>query len=63
MNGIKFTNEHDYLRAIEIEAELIRESGYKLLLQRTYTTYPADELVEAITAQLDKEGVNYEVRQ
>ena len=63
MSGIRLTNENDYLRAIEIEAELIRETGYKLPPRRTYITYPANELVDGITAQLDKEGINYEVRQ
>lgn len=58
-NAIQLTNEKDYMRAIEIEGEIMRETGWTLKPNPNLVTFPSSELVDKVRERLKKEGVKF----
>lgn len=59
-DAIQLQNENDYRRTVEIEAELIRETGYTSPPRERYVTFPVPELADAIRARLREEGISFQ---
>lgn len=62
-NRIELRSKSDYERALEIEREVIEETGWRPPqheMSAKFVTYPVAELADEVRARLGKEGITYQ---